>query len=58
MATTKKEIKLKKNESFVKDEHGDEIKCPECGGILVSSSGFGVKITCCVDCEFNTTSYC
>ena len=32
-------------------------KCPECGGILVTSFGAGISCTVCVDCDYEDCDY-
>ena len=51
----KTEAEVKKN--LGKSERIEENKCPDCGGILVTSYGVGISCTCCVDCGYNDYDY-
>lgn len=53
----KKKIKLWKNEKFTEDIYPNNGKCPECGGILVTSFGEGISCTVCVDCDYADYDY-
>lgn len=40
-----------------KDDMIEKRRCPECGGILVTSHGDGLGFTRCVDCLYNDFDY-
>lgn len=51
---TYEEVKkdLGKNEVIEED-----MRCPECGGILVTNCGDGISCTFCVDCGYDEYDY-
>lgn len=52
----KKDIKLGENELFG-DGINEDAKCPNCGGILITSYGAGISCTFCADCDYNDYDY-
>ncbi len=35
----------------------ENMRCPECGGILATNYGEGISCTFCVDCDYNEYDY-
>ena len=40
-----------------KNEVIENLRCPECGGILVTNCGDGISCTFCVDCGYDEYDY-
>ncbi len=52
MNNQKLNLKLGKNEVLEK-----EIKCPKCGGQLVTNYGPGISCTFCINCDYSDYDY-
>ena len=55
----RKDIKLGGNEKFVEDIREHDVRCPKCGGILITNFGSGVSVEFCAedDCAYEDYDY-